>query len=119
VSVLATTGGDTGTLFGSAGNDTLTVWAGVRLWQASGVQVRAEGFQSVRFYGGAGRDQVNFYTAGKESWLGGRGSTGWVYAPGYTTELADIESLLAVTRAKHRLHTELAALDYLFRKIGV
>jgi hypothetical protein len=130
VSVLATSGSDTGTLIGSAGDDTLTVWAGVRDFQGGGTSIRAEGFQSVRFYGGAGTDRVNFYTAGSDSWLGGRRDTGWVYAPasaapgytvasGYTTELAAIESLLAHTRAKHRLHTELAALDYLFRKIGV
>jgi hypothetical protein len=129
VTVLATSGGDTGTLIGSAGNDTLTVWAGLRVFQGGGVGIRLEGFQTIRFYGGAATDQVHFYTAGSDSWLGGRKSTGWVYAPasaasgntssGYTTELAEIESLLAHTRAKHRLHTELAALDYLFRKIGV
>lgn len=130
VTVLATSGGDTGTLIGSAGDDTLTVWAGIRDFQGGGASIRAEGFQSVRFYGGAGTDQVNFYTASTDSWLGGRKDTGWVYAPasastgnkaapGYTTELAAIESLLAHTRVKHRLHTELAALDYLFRKIGV
>ncbi len=129
VTVLATSGGDTGTLIGSAGNDVLTIWAGARDFQGGGVSIRVEGFQTMRFHGGAGTDQVNFYTTGSDSWLGGRKSTGWVYAPanaapgypgsGYTTELAEIESLLAHTRAKHRLHTELAALDYLFRKIGV
>jgi hypothetical protein len=120
VTILATAGGgDTGLLTGSSGNDTLTVWAGVRLLQGGGTTIRAENFANVRFDGGDGYDQVNFYTAGKHSWLGGQGETGWVYAPGYTTEFAEVESLLAHVRAKQKLSTELTALDYVFRKIGV
>ncbi len=112
-------GGDTALLTGSAGSDTLTVWAGTRLFHGGGVTIRAENFQTVRFHGGDGHDRVNFYTAGKHSWLGGQGATGWVYAPSFTTEFAEVESLLAHVRAKHKLHTELSALDYVFRKIGV
>ena len=104
---------------GSTGNDTLTVWAGVRFFQGGGVTIRAENFANFRFDGGDGFDQVNFYTAGKQSWLGGQGQAGWVYAPGFTTEFAEVESLLAHVRTKHKLRTDLAALDYVFRKIGV
>ena len=111
-------GGDTALLTGTSGDDTLTVWAGVRLFHGGGVTIRAEKFASLRFDGDAGFDEVNFYTAGKQSWLGGRGDTGWVYAPGFTTEFAEVESLLAHVRAKHKLRTDLAALDYFFRRIG-
>ncbi len=112
-------GGDTAHLTGSTGNDKLTVWAGVRLFQGGGITIRAENFANFRFVGGDGFDQINFYTAGKQSWLGGQGSTGWVYAPGFTTEFAEVETLLAHVRAKHKLRTDLSALDYIFRKIGV
>jgi subtilisin family serine protease len=119
VTICATAGGaDTAQLTGSSGNDTLIVWADVRLFQGGGVNIRAEGFEKLRYDGGEGFDQVDFYTAGKRSWLGGQDSTGWVYAPGFTTEFAEVESLLAHARAKHKLSTELAALDYIFRKIG-
>jgi hypothetical protein len=119
VTVFATAGGgDTALLTGSAGDDALTVWAGVRLFQVGGVTIRAENFQTARFDGEGGYDEVRFYTAGKQSWLGGQGSTGWVYAPGFTTEFAEVESLLAHVRAKHKLRTDLAAFDYVFRRIG-
>ncbi|MCI0358956.1 MAG: S8 family peptidase [Planctomycetaceae bacterium] len=120
ITVIATSGGgDTAQLTGSSGNDTLIVWAGVRLFQGGGTTIRAEGFETLRFEGGDGFDRVDFYTAGKRSWLGGQGDTGWVYAPSFTTEFTDVESLLAHVRSKHKLSTELAALDYVFRKIGV
>jgi subtilisin family serine protease len=112
-------GGDFALLSGSDGNDVLTVWAGVRLLSGGGTQVRVEDFQTVRFYGGAGWDQVNFYATGKRSWLGGQASTGWVYVPSFTTEFAEVESLLAHARIKQRLSIDLVALDYVFRRIGV
>jgi hypothetical protein len=120
VTIYATAGGgDWALLTGSTGDDTLTVWSGVRLFQGGGVTIRAENFQSLRFHGGDGFDEVRFFTAGKQSWLGGRGDTGWVYAPGFATEFAEVESLLAHVRARHKLHTDLSALDYFFRRIGV
>jgi Ca2+-binding RTX toxin-like protein len=120
VTIYATAGsGDHANLTGSAGNDTLTVWAGVRLLDAGGVQMRAENFQTATFSGGEGWDRVDYYVTGKKGWLGGSGETGWVHATGFTTEFAEVESLLAHARARQKLRTELAALDYLFRKIGV
>ena len=111
--------GDQAVLLGSSGDDRLRVWKGVRVLEVGGVQIRAENFQSARFYAGAGFDEVHFHTAGKPAWIGGQGNTSTLRSQGFTTELADAETLLAYAKAKHKLRTELAALDYLFRKIGV
>jgi hypothetical protein len=110
--------GDFALLTGSAGSDTLTVWAGIRHLQTGGTQIRAENFDSVRFFGGVGWDTVDYYTTGKQGWLGGRGPSGWVYNPGFVTEFGEVESLLAHVRSKQKLSTDLAALDFWFRKIG-
>ena len=120
VTVHATAGsGDHAVLLGSSGDDRLRVWKGVRILEAGGVQIRTENFQSARFYAGAGFDEVHFHTAGKPGWIGGQDSTGTLRSQGFTTELADAETLLAYAKAKHKLRTELAALDYLFRRIGL
>jgi hypothetical protein len=110
--------GDFALLTGSSGNDTLTVWAGIRHLQTGGTQIRVENFDSVRFFGSAGWDTVEYYTTGTRGWLGGRGPSGWVYNPGLITEFAEVESLLAHVRSKQKLSTDLAALDFWFRKIG-
>ncbi|MEX2173368.1 MAG: S8 family serine peptidase [Pirellulaceae bacterium] len=120
VTVYATAGGDDyARLHGSAGNDVLGVSLGRRVLHTGGVNIWTENFQTVHFYGGEGWDHVNFFAGSKHSSLGGQGATGWAYAQGYITQFAEVESLLAHVRAKQRLHAELSALDYFYRRIGV
>ncbi|MDX1944209.1 MAG: S8 family serine peptidase [Pirellulaceae bacterium] len=120
VTIYATAGTrDMATLVGSAGSDTLLVSGGVRQLTGGGVTIRTENFQAVQFQAGGGSDAINFSSTAKQSSLGGRGSGGWISTLGYTTEFAEVESVLASIRLGDRLSTDLTALDYLFRRIGV
>ena len=120
VTIYATAGSrDSARLVGSAGDDTLLVSGGTRQLTGGGVTIRTEGFQSVQFQGGGGQDTVDFTTTGRQSSLGGRADAGWIAALGYTTEFSEVESLLANVRMGDRVSTDLAALDFVFRRIGV
>ncbi len=120
ITVLATAGtGDLAGFYGSAGNDFLSIWGSSRSLYAGGVQFRTDGFAAVYFDGAGGWDQVDFYTNSGRSRLRGRDDRATLADGAFTTELAGAESLLASVRRNHRLQTDLKAIDFVFRKIGL
>ena len=105
-------------IVGSAGDDTLVVWADSRHFYGGGSVIRTDGFENVHFTGGGGNDAVDFFTTGRKNSLGGSATSGWTSSQGFATEFAEIESLLARVRTKHKLDTHFGALDYVFHRIG-
>lgn len=119
VTALATLGsGDVARLSGSAAGDALYVLGGTRTLTSGGVQIRTEGFQTVEFDGRGGNDSLEYLTASRNSSLTGRGSDGTLADAVFSTEFASVESLLASVRQSHRLHEDLVAVDFFYRRIG-
>jgi hypothetical protein len=119
ITVLATAGtGDLAGFYGSAGNDRLSIWGGNRTLYSGGVQIRTDGFAAVYFDGAGGWDQVDFYSSTTRPRLRGRDDRASLTDGAFATELAGVESLLASVRKNHRLQTDLAAIDFIFRRIG-
>jgi hypothetical protein len=111
-------GGDVARLFGTSANDVLSVWSGTRTFTGGGVQIHTDGFQHATFDGGNGTDRVDFYTASATTRLTGRADRGAIADELFATEFANVESLLATVRRGHDLQTDLAAVDFAFRKFG-
>jgi subtilisin family serine protease len=117
--VLSTAGtGDVARLAGSTAADSLFVLGGTRALTSGGIQVRTEGFQSVAFDGRGGSDALEYFTAARDSSLTGEGDAGAIADALFETEFSNIESVLASVRHSHRLHEDLEAVDFFYRRIG-
>ena len=110
--------GDIARIAGSGGDDAFTAFSGSRSLSGGGVQIRTEGFKSVSFDGRGGSDSLEFLTANRNSQLTGRDYTGVAADAIFATEFTNVEEVLASVRASHRLATDLAAADFVYRQIG-
>jgi subtilisin family serine protease len=115
---VASAGFDLAHFTGSAGNDALVVSVGTRTFYSGKRTQRTEGFEQAVFSGGGGFDSVEFYTSSRTGRLEGRGNRGLIADTVFATQFAEVESLLAIVRTSHRLRTDLAAVEFVFQKIG-
>jgi hypothetical protein len=72
----------------------------------------------VQFDGGGGYDSVNYYSGSSSGYLYGRSNYGSVIDQVFETQFNGVESVLANIRQSHKLKTDLAALEFVFQKLG-
>jgi hypothetical protein len=119
VTVRSTFGsGDVARLYGSAGDDVLTVWSNQRSFYSAGVVIQTFNFRFVAIDGGGGHDRVEYYSSNRPSHLYGRSNYGAIIDQTYETQFFGVEGVLAHVRSNHKLKTDLAALAYYFQRIG-
>jgi subtilisin family serine protease len=116
--VNATSGGDFAHFIGSSGDDLLTVWGSNRNFFTGGVEIYTTGFRQAQFDGGGGHDSVDYYSSSRSSYLYGRSDYGLFVDQALRTQFNGVDSVLARLRASHRLKTDLAALEFYYRRIG-
>lgn len=119
ITVSATAGSsDVARLVGSDGNDVLGVWWNNRNLYAGGVAIHTYNFQKAQFDGRGGYDTIDYYSSIKSSLLYGRANYGTIVDQIFETQFNGVEATLAHVRTNHKLKTDLAALDFAFRKFN-
>jgi len=117
VVVTATYGsGDFAHFIGSQGDDVLAVWKGSRNFYTGGVEIHTDSFDRVQFDGGGGYDMLDYYASGKTTYFYGRSDYGSLLDQAFQADFFSVESVLAHVRRSQRLKTDLAALDFAFKK---
>lgn len=110
--------GDVARLYGNDGVDVLSVWSNQRNFYSAGVVIQTFNFRFAAFDGGGGLDRVDYYTSRPASYLYGRANYGSIVDQAFETQFFGVESVLASLRNVHRVKTDLAALEFHFRKMG-
>jgi hypothetical protein len=117
VTGFSTRGNDTAEMYGAAGADQFFSNGRSRLIQSADYLVRTENFRTVRAYGGGGVD-----TAELQDLLGSHRITGrenWFRLSSADSVTGyDFEQVTAVARASRRPTVDVAAIDYLFTRLG-